>query len=133
MKNRAHFAHRIDAWTDDGESIVEHLAGVEDFEVALATYRAARDRWPEAVREKNACLVRGRDDSNHWEPPRASRRPLAGRANTKRRVRGTIESDRPSPPMSARPLPKFTSAKIVRSPLYVLTGSIAISRASPSG
>ena len=25
-----HFAFRIDAWTDDGENIVEHLAGVED-------------------------------------------------------------------------------------------------------
>ena len=32
-------------WDDDGEN-VEHLAGVEDFEVALATYRAACQRWP---------------------------------------------------------------------------------------
>jgi hypothetical protein len=27
-------------------SIVEHLAVVEDFQLALATYRAAVDRWP---------------------------------------------------------------------------------------
>ena len=28
MKNRTHFAFRIDMWTDDGENIIEHLAGV---------------------------------------------------------------------------------------------------------
>ena len=63
----------------------------------------------------------------------ASKRPLAGRANTKRDVRDTMDSDRPSRPMSARPVPQFTSVKIARSPLYVATGSIATSRASPSG
>jgi len=29
-------------------SIVEHVAGVDDFEVAEATYRAAVARWPAA-------------------------------------------------------------------------------------
>jgi len=43
---RTHFAYRIDAWTTDGESIVEHVAGVEDYDVALATYHAACKRWP---------------------------------------------------------------------------------------
>jgi len=28
----------------DGESIVDHVAGVEDYQVALATYRAASAR-----------------------------------------------------------------------------------------
>ena len=46
MKNRTRFAYRIDHWTDDGESIVEHLADVEDFQVAMATYHAACKRWP---------------------------------------------------------------------------------------
>jgi len=32
--------------TSDGASIVEHLAGAEDFQLALATYRAAVERWP---------------------------------------------------------------------------------------
>ena len=27
------FAFRIDRWTDDGERIVEHVAGVEDFQI----------------------------------------------------------------------------------------------------
>jgi hypothetical protein len=48
-KTRIYFQHRIDAGSDDGEDIVEHLAGVEDFEVAHATYRAACERWPNAV------------------------------------------------------------------------------------
>jgi hypothetical protein len=31
----------VDIWDDTGDSIVEHVAGVDDFEVAEATYRAA--------------------------------------------------------------------------------------------
>jgi len=38
---RTHFTFRVDTWTADGESIVGHVAGVEDYQVALATYRAA--------------------------------------------------------------------------------------------
>jgi len=45
-KTRTHFTFRIDTWTPDGESIMEHLAGVEDYQVALATFRAACERWP---------------------------------------------------------------------------------------
>jgi hypothetical protein len=47
MKTRTHFAHRIDCLDEAGES-VEHLAGVEDFEPAEATYKAAVVRWPDA-------------------------------------------------------------------------------------
>ena len=32
-----HFAFRIDRWTDDGEGVAEHLAGADDFQVAMAT------------------------------------------------------------------------------------------------
>src|SRR5262249_57777285 len=46
MKTRTHFTFRVDTWTPDGESIVEHVAGVEDYQVALATYRAACERCP---------------------------------------------------------------------------------------
>jgi hypothetical protein len=45
---RTHFTFRVDARTPDGESIVEHVAGVEDYQVALATYRAACQRCPGA-------------------------------------------------------------------------------------
>ena len=41
---RTHFTFRVDTWTAEGESVVEHVAGVEDYQVALATYRAASER-----------------------------------------------------------------------------------------
>ena len=43
---RTHFAHRLDLWDSTGDNIIEHLAGIEDFELAMASYRAARQRWP---------------------------------------------------------------------------------------
>src|SRR5439155_24163769 len=43
---RSHFAYRIDAWDADGEAVIEHRAGVEDLQVAKATYLAACQRWP---------------------------------------------------------------------------------------
>jgi hypothetical protein len=43
---RTHFTFRVDTWTPDSESIVEHIARVEAYQVALATYRAACRRWP---------------------------------------------------------------------------------------
>jgi hypothetical protein len=49
MKTKTHFAFRVDIWDDRGDSIVEHVAGVDDFEVAEATYRAAVARWPKAT------------------------------------------------------------------------------------
>jgi hypothetical protein len=48
MKTKTHFTFRVDIWDDTGNSIVEHVAGVDDFEVAEATYRAAVVRWPRA-------------------------------------------------------------------------------------
>jgi hypothetical protein len=45
-KLRTHFTFHVDTWIPDGESIVEHVAGVEDYQVALATFRAACERWP---------------------------------------------------------------------------------------
>jgi hypothetical protein len=42
---RTHFTFRVDTWTADGESIIEHVAGVEDYELALAIYRAACLLW----------------------------------------------------------------------------------------
>jgi hypothetical protein len=45
MKTRTDFAHRIDKLNKAGE-ILEHVAGVEDFGLAEAVYRAARKHWP---------------------------------------------------------------------------------------
>jgi hypothetical protein len=49
MKTRVYFTYRIDKWDDAGQNVIDHLAGVDNFEVAEATYRAAVKRWPKAV------------------------------------------------------------------------------------
>jgi hypothetical protein len=46
MKTKRHFAFCVDVWDSAANSIVEHIAGVEDYQVALATFRAACKRWP---------------------------------------------------------------------------------------
>jgi hypothetical protein len=48
MTTKTHFPFRIDVWDDRGDSIVQHVAGVDDFETAVATYWAACRRWPKA-------------------------------------------------------------------------------------
>jgi hypothetical protein len=48
MKTKTHFAFRVDIWDDAGNSIVEHVAGADDFQVAEAIYKAAITRWPKA-------------------------------------------------------------------------------------
>jgi hypothetical protein len=48
MNTKTHFASRVDVWDSAANSIPEHIAGIDDFEVAVATYRAAVVRWPAA-------------------------------------------------------------------------------------
>ena len=58
------FGYRIDRWDDRGDSIFEYVAGVADFTVARATYRAACRRWPDA----NITLRQGaRVLERNWE------------------------------------------------------------------
>jgi hypothetical protein len=46
VKTKTHFAFRVDVWDDAGVSIIEHVAGIDDYQVALATFLAACQRWP---------------------------------------------------------------------------------------
>jgi hypothetical protein len=43
-----HFAFCVDIWDATGDSIVEHVAGIDDFEVTEATHRAPRRASPAA-------------------------------------------------------------------------------------
>jgi hypothetical protein len=70
---RTHFAFRVDTWTPDGNSIVEHVAGIEDYQVAFATFRTACERWPGApiTLRQGARVI---EDSRHtrlaaWTEP----------------------------------------------------------------
>jgi hypothetical protein len=62
--HRSHYAYTIDRLDETGV-IVERLAGVEDFQVAEATWRAATRRWP-----KEHIILRNRERVIH-----DSRRP----------------------------------------------------------
>jgi hypothetical protein len=54
---RTHFTFPADTWTpDDGESIVEHVAGVEDYQVELATFRAALTRANRSQLARQRCF-----------------------------------------------------------------------------
>jgi hypothetical protein len=45
----ADHAHTIDRWDDaTGETLIEEIAAVGDYLVAVQTYRAAVKRWPGA-------------------------------------------------------------------------------------
>jgi hypothetical protein len=49
MKDRTHFAHTVDRLDGAGKEIVEQLAGVEDYELAEATWLAAIKRRPQEI------------------------------------------------------------------------------------
>jgi hypothetical protein len=49
----------VDIWDDPGDRIVEHVADVDDFEVAEAIYRAAVTRWPRARITLRRCMIPG--------------------------------------------------------------------------
>jgi hypothetical protein len=38
VKTKAYFAFHVEVWDGAGGNIVEHVAGVDDFETAVATY-----------------------------------------------------------------------------------------------
>jgi hypothetical protein len=48
MKPKRHFAFAIDIWNDVGDSIVRHLASIDNFEGACACYEELVKQWPAA-------------------------------------------------------------------------------------
>ena len=57
MTTRIHFLYQIDMWSRDGEEIIEHLAGVEDF--------------PGSDGDLSGSLRALAGDAHHVEPRRA--------------------------------------------------------------
>jgi hypothetical protein len=43
---KTHFAYRIDRWDANSDSVIDHVAGIDDLVVARAAYEAACKRWP---------------------------------------------------------------------------------------
>jgi hypothetical protein len=46
MKTKTYFAFRIDIWDDTGNNLVEQLAGLDDYAMAVAAYWAAVENRP---------------------------------------------------------------------------------------
>ncbi len=44
--NRTTFSFRIDRWDRDGNTVMDHVAAVENLMVAMAAYEAACRHWP---------------------------------------------------------------------------------------
>ena len=66
--------HTIDRWDDaTGENLIEQIAAVGDYLVALETYRAAVKRWPNA---KITLRNRARIIERSWENLAAAALPL---------------------------------------------------------
>src|SRR5215831_15245611 len=103
---RTHFTFRVDTWTPDGESIVEHVACVEDYQVALATYRAACERWPGTpiTLRHGARVMATRMPNSNW----AARQVLASTVNRSSFLVGDLLPGKldvptqPHPPARAR-------------------------------
>ena len=57
----ADYTHTIDRWDEaTGENLIEQIATVGDYLVALETYRAAVRRWPAAkITLRNRARVAG--------------------------------------------------------------------------
>jgi hypothetical protein len=62
MAGMADHPHTIDRWDDaTGEDLIEQIAAVGDYTVALETYRAAVKRWP-----KDKITLRNRTRVLEW-------------------------------------------------------------------
>jgi len=48
MMPKRHFAFTIDIWDDVGDSIIKHLASIDNFEGACACYEEVVKQWPAA-------------------------------------------------------------------------------------
>ena len=46
LKTKANFRFRIDLWDASAGTILAHVAGIDDLEMAMAAYRVALTRWP---------------------------------------------------------------------------------------
>jgi hypothetical protein len=60
------YAHTIDRWDEaTDETLIERIAGVSDYQVALETYRTAVKRWPGAkitLRNRARVIERSGED-----------------------------------------------------------------------
>src|SRR5262245_7094175 len=86
---KIHFNHRIDRWDARGETIIDHIGGHDDVQVATAAYTAACNRWPGdpiTLRQGTVAIEGSRPDPH--EPAR--RTEFSGESH----LRSDVQTDR---------------------------------------
>jgi hypothetical protein len=58
MKAKTHFVFRIDVWDATADNVVEQLAGLDDYTMAIAAYWAARPRDKITLRQGARVVVK---------------------------------------------------------------------------
>jgi hypothetical protein len=99
MKNRKQFAHRIDMWDEDGAHLVDHLAGVEDLDVAAATYRATADAGRKPRSRYGRAPAWWKRTGERDAPARAADKKKARTGRDSREAGRAARSERPRPLM----------------------------------
>jgi hypothetical protein len=52
------FAYRLDRWDTHGGNIIQHIAIIDDLELAMAAYEAACKQWPgEAITLRQGARI----------------------------------------------------------------------------
>ena len=52
------FAYRLDRWDTYGGNIIQHIANIDDLELAMAAYEAACKQWPgEAITLRQGARI----------------------------------------------------------------------------
>jgi hypothetical protein len=72
MKTRTQFTHRVDMWDDAGQTIIEHLAGVEDFDPAASTSAPDSGSSPRKSTMSSERHWSGKRGSSIWGNNRGS-------------------------------------------------------------
>jgi hypothetical protein len=65
-KTKTYFSYRIDIWDMAGDNVVDHLAGLDDYLMAVAAYRAVAENRPS---EKISLRQGARIVLKTWDRP----------------------------------------------------------------
>ena len=68
---KTRFAYRIDRWDAHGNTIIDHIGGLDDLEVAMAAYKEACKRWrgePVTLRQGTLVIEDSRRNRDAYEP-----------------------------------------------------------------
>jgi hypothetical protein len=79
MKTKTHFAFRVDVWDARGDTIVGHIAGLDDYAMAVAAYWVAVENRPKdkiTLRQGARVVVKNwseeEREAHPWDGPQSA-------------------------------------------------------------